>query len=69
MTQQEASTTRPTTTTAETLDPQEILRRLRDVAALKLTDEPPAWMGNNNWAPRLSALCKDAADLIERCLP
>jgi hypothetical protein len=70
MIRQVESTIRPTTTTAAMPDPQETLRKLREVANLKITDNTPAWMGGTNeWAKHLSALCKDAADLLERCLP
>jgi hypothetical protein len=79
MIRQVESTIRPTTTTAATPDaeargtspdPQETLRKLREVANLKITDNTPAWMGGTNeWAKHLSALCKDAADLLERTLP
>ena len=44
----------------------EILRKLREVGALKFGDPIPAWLDKpNGWGGLLSALCRDAADLIE----
>jgi hypothetical protein len=51
-------------------DPQETLRKLREVAKLKAGDNPPAWFGGaNEWGQVIADLCRDAADLLERSLP
>jgi hypothetical protein len=51
-------------------DPQETIRRLRQVAKLRRGQNAPAWFGDaNDWGPALSKLCGDAADLLERTLP
>lgn len=44
---------------------ERIVSRLRDVAALPSgTVKFPDWMEPNDWGPAISALCRDAADLI-----
>ena len=50
----------------ETLTRQQVVERLRELAACKPGDQIPTWMTTaNGWGGPLSELCSAAADLIE----
>ena len=47
------------------MDKEIIVQRLRDIGNLKAGDSHPEWLPMVNWAPVMSTLCRDAAELIE----
>jgi hypothetical protein len=42
----------------------EIVSRLRQIGELKTGDVMPEGLGNSDWGKGMSALCRDAANLI-----
>lgn len=44
----------------------DIVERMRELAATKSGEMPPAWFPHINWGDAMSALLNEAADEIER---
>ncbi|HXJ15153.1 MAG TPA: hypothetical protein VNH19_23010 [Candidatus Limnocylindrales bacterium] len=46
------------------MEESELLKRLDELAALKIGDPIPEWLPANDWGTPVSELCREAADKI-----